>query len=697
MRVSLNDGGRLTNTSAVADIRPRFSMKKSLCILLACAATWTLRAAEAKPSAGLAVQYSVAGQTDHAIAPNVALFVASGQPVTPFLAPGKLTAVWEGALNADLRSDYAFQATLNGSFKLEINGVVALEAAGTGGSSPVSKPVTLKKGANALKATFTASGQGDAFVRLGWTEKGTNTGPIPEALFTHTTSPDGVKAAARQHGRELFFEARCLKCHLDPAKGAVELNLDAPSLEGIGARRHYEWMARWILDPKSVRPAAHMPKLLHGATAKEDAGAMAAYLASLKSETSVTFPPPMVTMQNQPEEVEGYNAPTDRKPLYERLHCIGCHNPPDAKEIDPKKLSQKGVGTKFPRGKLAEYLRAPEAHYAWNRMPNFRLTEAEAKELEDYLLSTSDKPRDVAAPTDAALLERGKKLVQTTGCLNCHSLKLENQFTATKLADLGVAKWSGGCLAAEDQPDAKAPFYKFTSDERNALAAFAATDRASLTRHAPMEHAARQTRLLNCSACHGQVELIPTTELLGGKLKPEWAAKFIAGDIHHKMRYDAHPKGEVWVEARMPSFRAHAATLAPGLAALHGYPAKSPAEKPSDPELVKAGHKLIGKDGGMSCISCHAVGKHLALEVFESEGVNLAYTHERLLPDFYQRWFRNPLSIDPQTKMPAYFGEDGNTSPFPDLLGGNVENLMQAVWDYMRLGDRMPAPKTGAE
>lgn len=708
----------MSKTFAQADVRLYSFMMKSLCLLMVFNAACTLHAADAKPSAasaGLAVRYSSAGQTDLATAPNVALFVEAGKLVTPFLAPGNFTAVWEGALSADLRSDYAFQATLNGSLKLEINGAVALDVSGTGGSSPVSKPVTLNKGANVLKATFTAPGQGDAFVRLGWTEKGTSTGPISESLFTHTPSADGAKAAARYLGRELFFEARCVKCHLDPAKGTVELTLDAPSLEGIGARRHYEWMTRWILDPKSVRPAAHMPKMLHGPKAKEDAEAMAAYLASLKTEPPVKFPAILLTKQNKPEDVEGHAPAGDVKPIYERLHCIGCHNPPDAKEMDPKKLSQKGVGTKFPRGKLAEYLRAPEAHYAWNRMPNFRLTAAEAKELEDYLLSTSDKPKDVAAPTEAAVIERGKKLVQTTGCLNCHSLKLENQFTAPKLADLDRTKleeaakkrladfyferWWGGCL--QSAPTEKTPDFGFTENERKALREFGESEAKfgfpSLTRHVPMEHASRQARLLNCSACHGQVELIPPTELLGGKLKPEWAAKFIAGDINHKMRYDAHPKGELWVEARMPAFRAHAATLAPGLAALHGYPAKTPADKSSDPELVKAGHKLIGKDGGMSCISCHAVGKNLALEVFESEGVNLAYTYDRLLPDYYRRWFRNPLSIDPQTKMPAYFGEDGNTSPFPDLLGGSVDTLMQAVWEYMRLGDQMPAPKTGAE
>ena len=36
---------------------------------------------------------------------------------------------------------------------------------------------------------------------------------------------------------------------------------------------------------------------------------------------------------------------------------------------------------------------------------------------------------------------------------------------------------------------------------------------------------------------------------------------------------------------------------------------------------------------------------------------DFAYSSERLLPEYYRRWVRNPLAIDAQTKMPVYFEE----------------------------------------
>ena len=639
--------------------------------------------------------------SDLSTVPNVWLYVGAGKSPTPFLPAGKFTTTWEGFLNAELRSTYLFQAVLNGSLEVEINGAVAIETESGGGASPLTKPVQLSKGPNPFRATFTSPVRGDALVRLGWTEKGTNTAPIADSAFTHTTTPELARAAERYLGRELFFESRCVKCHTGASADAAvpELQMDAPSLEGIGARRHFEWMARWILDPKSVRPAAHMPKLLHGTKAKEDAEAIAAYLFWLKDEPLTKFSAPLVTRQNTPAEGDGAPSSGEPKPLYERLHCAGCHNPPDATEIDPKKLSQKGIGTKFPQGKLAAFLRAPEAHYAWTRMPNFRLSEAEAKELEAYLLGASEKPKAVTAPADPATIGRGKSLLQTAGCLNCHKgLKLDYQFKAPPLDALVSSHRKdrqklppGDCLGATPAAD-----YGFTGGQRAALDLFTLDGLPSLTRHVPAEFAQRQTRLLNCSACHGQIDLVPPLEILGGKLKPEWAAEFIAGDIPHKIRFDAHPKGEPWVAARMPGFKTRATWLAEGLAELHGYPPKSPAEPPVDMDLAKAGQKLVGKDGGFSCVSCHAVGPLLALEVFESEGVNFAWSADRLQPDYYRRWIRNPLAIDPQTKMPVYFDEEGR-SPLTEILDGNGDRQLDAVWEYLRLRDKMPSPKTGAE
>ena len=183
--------------------------------------------------------------------------------------------------------------------------------------------------------------------------------------------------------------------------------------------------------------------------------------------------------------------------------------------------------------------------------------------------------------------------------------------------------------------------------------------------------------------------------LKGGKLKPEWAARFIAGNIPRKLRFDFHPKGEPWLEARMPAFKSRGSNLAVGLAAQLGHSPKSPVESPVDVELAKIGHQLVGRDGGFSCVSCHAVGPVLALEVFESEGLNLADAADRLLPEYYRRWFRSPSSIDPQTKMPSYFSE--GQSPFPDILGGDAEKQISAVWEYFKQRGGMAAPKTGAE
>jgi mono/diheme cytochrome c family protein len=172
-------------------------------------------------------------------------------------------------------------------------------------------------------------------------------------------------------------------------------------------------------------------------------------------------------------------------------------------------------------------------------------------------------------------------------------------------------------------------------------------------------------------------------------------ARFIGGQIPHKMRFDNHPSGLPWLESRMPAFPSRAAALSAGLSAQAGFPPRSPAEPPLDPALAAAGHKLVGKDGGLSCVQCHAVGPMAAMDVFESEGINLAWSADRLQPEFYRRWLRAPLSVDPQTKMPTYF-EDGR-SPITDVLEGDGERQIQGIWHYLRQGDRMPKPRTGLE
>ena len=67
-------------------------------------------------------------------------------------------------------------------------------------------------------------------------------------------------------GRALFADSGCIHCHaisnLNLANGMPELAQQAPQFQGIGSRLNKDWIARWVANPKHLRPSARMPSLL---------------------------------------------------------------------------------------------------------------------------------------------------------------------------------------------------------------------------------------------------------------------------------------------------------------------------------------------------------------------------------------------------------------------------------------------------
>ncbi len=629
-----------------------------------------VRAEEAETT-GLTLTVTAGGRSDVSLAPNVWLNVPAGQPASPFVAPGAFTAKWEGTVAAELRADFTFHAEFSGHLKVTVGETVALDADGAGDQPVDGKTVRLNKGPNPLVAEYTPPATGDAFVRLFWSNKETPYNPLPLSELRPVESAALAAGQQVRTGRDLFAEARCAKCH-DAAGGMPELAMDAPAFDGIGSRRNFAWLARWVADPHALRAGTPMPQVFRGAGAKAESEAVAAYLASLRGAAA-------------PEPVKG-DAEAG-KALFEKLHCVACHTPPDGGEILPHQLSHKEVNAKFAPGALAAFLQKPEEHYAWIRMPNFKLTAEEAGNLAEYLKSVADPAPVSESPNDAALIGKGRQLVATAGCLNCHTLAgAKSELVAKPLSGLPADRWNSGCVADAPTEGSRAPAYAFTADQRAALRAFAATDRAALSRHTQADFLSRQSRHLNCRECHGKHEGFPGFEILYGKLKPEWAAGFITGSHSWKPR--------PWLESRMPAFPAYAQNLAEGLAMIHGFGPKSVADpKPAETDdLVKAGHKLVGSQGGLQCISCHPVNELGATQVFEAPGINLGHSFERLNPSFFRRWLRAPTSLQADSKMPVYFDEDGR-SPFPDILGGDGPKTIQAVWEYLRLGKDMPKPE----
>ena len=616
---------------------------------------------------GLAVTFRPAtgGRADTTVRPHFMLYVPLGQAPTPFVAPGAFTAEWEGVIQLDLRDRFVFQAELNGSLRMELNGEVVLDVTSDGLETEPSRRIRLNSRGNTLKATYSSPPDGDAFFRLYWATPEHGNEPILPKFLKHKPGERLARGAALRRGRQLAARFHCFKCHVDgvPATGMPELAMDVPTLDGIGSRLNTSWMAGWILNPAQLSPQANMPSMLHGATDKEDSRLIAAFLGSLKSSDS--FPA---------VKVDVATAEKGQK-LFTQFNCVACHTTAGDPTAEGKvALSQ--VRLKFGKaGLLSAFLSNPQAHYRWNRMPNFGLKPDEAAALSAFLFqSTSLTSQEFFSP-DASSIAKGRKLVQSTGCLNCHALKLENHFSAPLIADLAK-----GWLA--NLSEAKSPRFRLSVEDRAALRLFLREGRASLGQASLAEFALRQSADANCNNCHGQMDLIPPFNVLGSKLKPERASRILSGTLANRQR--------PWLAARMPSFSARADGLAKGLALLNGHPPMTPPDIPVDEEKARLGRKLVSANGGFFCFSCHGIGELEPAQVFDAQGINLARVGERLLPEYFRRWMRNPLRVDPQTKMPAYFHQ-GQSALF-EVLDGDAELQIEALYHYILQGSEMIPP-----
>jgi mono/diheme cytochrome c family protein len=674
-------------------------------------------------------------QTDARIARLVALNVPAGTAPTPFIAPAPFKATFEGFIEQRLRSDYEFSAMGSGKVAILINDKPVFEATGDLGAAD-GKKATLKKGRNKIVVNYESPEQGDATLRLYWAGDEFPAEPPDPKVYVHSSASKSLAAGLRvRDGRNLFADLHCSRCHTDAAiteakDGMPELAKDAPNLDEVGSRLRPAWMAQWISNPKSLRPDTSMPNVFHAkaGTTVQEAADIASYLATLGQ--------PGPQPHNEPDAV------TTGGRIVARLGCIGCHTLAD-KDVgaDPTRVPWRFVKAKYTPAGLVEFLKQPEKHFAWIRMPNFQFSDYEATSIAAYLLSSS---KDLDGDTPKGDAAKGKQLVQSSGCVNCHNLKIDNSFKAPALAAIAKDGWTRGCLAADDAARGKAPDFALTPEQRDALIAFAATDRSSLTRDNLAEFAERQVTELRCVACHNrdtQVDvwdrLVKETESLakgdvtdpesagaappgtnqppkidprlggpkissgepnpgtgdqsrppltwvGEKLYPEWMATFIAGKIDYKPR--------AWMLARMPAFPARAEGLARGLALQHGYPIASPPPKEPDPELAKTGKQLIGRNGGFSCIQCHGIANIGPISPFEAPSINFKHTAERIQGEYYDRWMRNPIRLWPTTKMPAFADAEGKTS-LRDVLEGDAGKQFDAIWNYLLAGRKIEHPE----
>ena len=653
----------------------------------------------------LSVQAQAGGDADQRQARVLSLFVPAGSAPTPFIAAGPFTATFDGFINKDVWDKVTFTAEGSGSLTFTVNGTPVLDIAGPDLAAGKPGKIKLNKGANPITLVYKSPASGDARLRLFWTSAEIPVEPLPATLFSHNAGTKDFRAAAKLRlGRELVGTMRCAKCHAaDPAaaNGLPELAIDAPDLREVGARLNQGWMAAWIRDPKALRAHATMPRLLVAEGKSEadldgEAAAMAAFLATLGKGDDAAL--------NADDAAIGRGGH-----LFAKLACAACHL---ANGDTPAHIPLTHVKAKWKPKALAAFLREPAKHYAWIKMPNFGFSEAEANDLAAWLLKNGAEEAKKISGGDAGL---GKVLMAGAGCASCHQLGDMPPVIANPLKALAQNR-ANGCLATDVKSRGRAPDFSFTAEEVAALRAFIKTDHKALAVRDPVEFAERRVNAQRCTACHqrdntqsvlsGMGNVLktllttlpplapdaggehgaageggaaagnppPILTFTGDKLRPEWTAKFLAGQIPYRPR--------PWLYLRMPSFPAGAELVAQGLAMSHGLPPVTPADPPSPGPGAEDGRKLLGADGGFNCNQCHGVGTAPAVAVFEAPGINLGYAPQRLQKDFYHRWMINPARFDPTTRM-IKFAQDDVTTALTDILGGQARDQFEAIWQQL--------------
>lgn len=516
--------------------------------------------------------------------------------------------------------------------------------------------------------------------------------PVVAAL--EMANAEGPGLDVRVRGLVLLGELGCVACHAQgPAEAPVEVPR-GPDLANVGSRVQADHLVRFLEAPLDVEPGTRMPDLLRErepAARRRSAEALAHYLRSMASRIADVEP------VDQASAARGQQ-------WFHTIGCVACHAPRDTAGAEQALAGSEPLGRlngKYVLSSLRAFLLAPHAVRPAARMPDFHLSPSEAHDLSHYLLvGAGDAPSLPPAPIDPTKVRTGRALFAERACAACHALADPELGAFRPAPPLRSLEPGGGCLSGREGPW---PHYALTADQRadiqTAIAAIAT----------PLANPDRIEQLLvsrNCTACHRRNaiggftsarqafvtsddpslgedgRLPPTLDGVGAKLRQAWLVDSIA-----------HGQAiRPYLHTRMPGFGIELATeLAALFAQADVLPSLEIAPLPADEKASRAitdlGRELVG-DKGMNCITCHVfagdrVGAMGAVDLVDS-------TAERLRPEWFAHFLRNPFRFKPGTLMPQFF-PDG-TSVRPELGGGDTQKQIDAIWHYLAQGRNTSKP-----
>lgn len=561
-------------------------------------------------------------------------------------------------------------------------------------------------------------------------------------------SGEEVNVLAVDTGRKLFHQVGCIACHA-PEKNA---NLKIPSipLPNLAQKLTVENLEAFLLDPAKVRPGGRMPSLN---LTRDEAHSIAIYLLrdQMDNPQSKTAEPAKTPgPQYIYYELSAVNTAAVEKidPLRPKTRGKIDHFSLDIPNHRKDKFAVKFSGElRVPKdGKYKFFTTSDDGsrlyinaklvvdndgvHPAAEKSGEIDLIEGDVPIVVTYFQQSADMllkvqwegpglaKQEISGDAvytiggrpmvplnsetyvvDPAKARMGKLMFGAIGCASCHAVPGTQPMKVHKaMAELNPDSPTG-CLG--DQISRTVPNYHLDADQRGALKAALKNVKELDAPLEPKQQVMHMAAAFNCFACHvrdnvggpaadrvplfvmsaefdmgDEGKIPPRLTNVGAKLTPEAIEQVVFENKLHVRPVLA---------TRMPSFnKDKTGGIVDSLVKADATP-EAPAPK-FDLVSAKDGRTLFGTKG-MGCVNCHGVNGVKSLGM---PAPDMGNAHERLRFAWYRELLLNPAHVNPNTRMPAFWG--GGDVAFKTIAGGTVDGQIAAIWNYLSLGSSMPLP-----
>ena len=113
----------------------------------------------------------------------------------------------------------------------------------------------------------------------------------------------------------------------------------------------------------------------------------------------------------------------------------------------------------------------------------------------------------------------------------------------------------------------------------------------------------------------------------------------------------------------------------------------APVQLPERNQAARLGRDLAGTDG-LACVTCHTFKNKQAGAM---GAIDLTLLGQRVTRNWFHHYLKNPTRFSPSTLMPSFW--PGNASPLSEILSGDADQQIEALWTYLREGYGMGSPK----